>query len=156
MFAVWTMMNVYIESAEKSTTVIDEINDLIYGIIEKLTPDEFEADYIELIGANGDISYETGIGFGTDTKVYVNDSANNKVVATYSLVVYGDVDGDGVADGQDVVLAQMLCDGILTEDTVSKAVYEAADCNHDGEITQDDVNEIINAGLLTSKINQTK
>ena len=40
--------------------------------------------------------------------------------------------------------------------SVSKAVYEAADCNHDGEITQDDVNEIINAGLLTSKINQTK
>ncbi len=156
MFAIWTMMNIYIESADKSTTIIDEINDLICGIAEMLTPDKFESDYIELIGSNGDISYETGLGFGTDTKVFVKDTANNKVVATYTLVVYGDVDGDGVADGQDVVLAQMLCDGILTEDSVSKAVFEAADCNHDGEITVDDVNEIINAGLLTFEIIQTK
>ena len=156
MFAVWTMMNIYIESAKESTTIIDEINDLIYGIAEMLTPDRFESDYVDLIGSNGDISYETGLGFGTDTKVYVKDSSNGNVVATYSLVVYGDVDGDGVADGQDVVLAQMLCDSILTEDSVSKAVYKAADCNHDGEITEEDVNEIINAGLLTSKINQTK
>lgn len=156
MYAIWTTMNIYIESADKATTVIDEIKDLIYGIAEKLTPEAFEDNYIKLIGTNGNITYETGLGFGTDTKVYINDTTNNNIVATYSLVVYGDVDGDGVADGQDVMLAQMLCDGILGESDVSKAVYAAADCDHDGNITEDDVYEIIDAGLLTFKINQTK
>ncbi|MBQ8782945.1 MAG: InlB B-repeat-containing protein [Clostridia bacterium] len=156
LYAVWSMMSIYIESAEDSTTVIDEINDLIYGIEEGLTENEFETQYVEIVGSNGEIDYETGLGFGTDTKIYVKNSADNTVVATYTLVVYGDVDGDGSADGQDVILAQMLADGILTEETVSPAIYEAADCNHDGDITAEDITEIINSGVRTFEIIQTK
>ncbi len=156
LFAAWSMMNIYVESADDSETVIDEINDLIYGIDENLTPEKFEDEYIEIIGSNGDIVYETGYGFGTGTKVLLKETANNTVIATYTLVVYGDVDGDGKADGQDVILAQLLADGILGKDDVSKAVFEAADCNHDDAITDEDVNEIINSGLLTFNIIQTK
>lgn len=156
MFAVWSMMSVYIESADNSTTVIDEINDYIYGIKEGLSENGFETQYVQIVGVNGSLNYEKGLDFGTDTKVYVKDSSDDSVVATYTIIVYGDVDGDGYADGQDVMLTQMLADGILGKDDVSSAVYEAADCNHDGEITAEDVTEIVNSGIRTFEILQTK
>ncbi len=154
LYAVWSMKSVYIEPADESTTVIDSIHKFIYGIAQKLTTEAFEQDYIVLVGQNGDISYETGLGFGTDTKVIVK--SNDSVTSTYTVVIYGDVDGDGAADGQDVMLAQMLSDGILTKDNVSPAVFEAADCDHDGEITENDVKLIISSGIYTAEIVQTK
>ena len=50
----------------------------------------------------------------------------------------------------------MLADGILAKDDVSVAVFEAADCNHDSQITDEDVELIINSGILTYTITQVK
>ncbi len=156
MYAVWSMITLYIESADDSSTVIDAINGLIYGVKENLTEDEFESQYIEIVGENGAIDYEKGLDLGTGTVIKLRDTATDSVVATYTLVVYGDVDGDGVADGQDVVLTTMLANGYLTSSDVSHAVFEAADTDHDGEITANDVAEITNSGLMTFDIIQTK
>ncbi len=156
LYAIWQMIPVYIETKDDSTTVIDEINKLIYGLEENLDQNEFQANYVELIGESGTIEYQTGLGFGTGTKAFVKNTIDNSVVATYTLVVFGDLDGDGVADGQDVVMATALADKHLTQADVGEAVFKAADCNHDGEITSADVTEIINSGILTFDILQSK
>ncbi len=156
MYAVWAMSQLYIEPNETTDTVIDEINSLIYGVAENLTENEFETQYIQIVGNNGDIVYEKGLDLGTGTKVVLKNTSDNTVAATYTLVVYGDVDGDGVADGQDVILATMIKDNILSKADVGAAVYEAADCNHDGIINDDDITEIINSGTLSFDIIQSK
>ncbi|MGN1480024.1 MAG: InlB B-repeat-containing protein, partial [Acutalibacteraceae bacterium] len=156
LYAVWTMVTIGIEPAEGANTVIDNISSLIYGVREKLSQSDFEADYVSLIGDNASVKYTPGLGFGTGTLVELKDSSTDSTVKTYSLVVYGDLDGDGVSDGQDVMLAKMLADGILGKDDVSAAVFEAADCNHDSQITDEDVELIINSGVLTYTITQVK
>ena len=150
------MVTISIEPAEGSDTVIDNISSLIYGVKEKLSQSDFESDYVSLIGDNASVKYTPGLGFGTGTLVELKDSSTDSTVKTYSLVVYGDLDGDGVSDGQDVMLAKMLADGILGKDDVSAAVFEAADCNHDSQITDEDVELIINSGVLTYTITQVK
>lgn len=154
LYAVWKPVTARIEADEESTTFVDNIHHIICGVKERITSLEFEADYIDVIGTNAEVRYENGIGFGTGSKVtlYQNDSK----VVTYELVVYGDVDGDGIADGQDVQLATMIKEGLITKAQAGEAVYEAADCDHDGKITDNDIQLIINSGIKTQVIDQTK
>lgn len=93
-------------------------------------------------------------GFGTSAKV--NLMLENDMVETYTVVLFGDVNGDGWYDGQDAVLVNMIANGMLTREQVGEAVWMAADCNHDGVIDQDDVDLLNRAGLLLSKVDQTK
>ncbi len=154
LYAVWNAVTVRIEPSEESTTVVDNILNLILGVKERITKSEFQNDYVDIIGENGKLEYKDGIGFGTGSEITLCES--NNVVKTYKLVVYGDVDGDGIADGQDVQIATMLKEGILTKAQAGEAVYEAADCNHDGSITDDDIHIIINSGIKLQQVDQTK
>lgn len=156
LYAVWKLETVIIKPADSSSTVVDNTNHFIYGVAEKMTKDVFEKEYIELIGDNADIEYQTGIGFGTGTIITAVDTSDGESVSTYTLVVYGDLDGDGIADGRDVLLAQMLANGMLDASSVGETVFEAADCDHDGKVTQNDVELIINSGVMTYTVTQTK
>ncbi len=63
------------------------------------------------------------IHIGTTDKIVVYDD-NNQVVAEYSLVTYGDADGDGVFDVIDSTIAA-LCLNDLMDSSDSAAIYEA-------------------------------
>ena len=45
---------------------------------------------------------------------------------------------------------------MLAKEQVGEAAWLAADCNHDGEINQADVDILIQAGLLLAEVDQTK
>lgn len=49
-----------------------------------------------------------------------------------------------------------LANGLLTQDSVSEAVYTAADCNHDGVVDSLDVAILEQAGLLLANVDQSK
>ena len=83
------------------------------------------------------------------------DSEKN-TVSEITATIFGDVNGDGWYDGQDAVIVNMLANGMLTREQVGEAVWMAADCNRDGVINQLDVELLNRAGLLLSKIDQTK
>ncbi len=154
LYAVWKEVNVRLDPAEKSTTVVDDVLNIISGVKERISSIDFLSDYVDVIGENGNVTFEKGLGFGTGSKIklYENDS----LVKTYQLVIYGDVDGDGVADGQDVQIALMLKNGMLKKAQVGEAVWEAVDCNHDGRISDDDVQIIIESGIKLQTVDQTK
>ncbi|MBQ7596562.1 MAG: InlB B-repeat-containing protein, partial [Clostridia bacterium] len=154
LYAVWTDVPAAIEPADNSDTVVDAVYKLISGLCERITAAVFESDYIEVTGRNADVTIEQGIGFGTGSKAILTQ--NGSTVATYEIVIYGDVDGDGIADGRDVQIAQLLAEGLLTKANVGAAVYEAADFDHDGEITENDVQLIVESGIFTQTIDQTK
>ena len=131
-----------------STASIDFDTGIITGLSSNLTSLD---GYIEITDESCELKYEK---IGTDAVVYL--TRNDEVIDAYTVVLFGDVNGDGWYDGQDAVLVNMIANGMLTREQVGEAVWMAADCNHDGVIDQGDVDLLNRAGLLLSKVDQTK
>lgn len=131
--------------------VIDNNNKFVYGLDAGLQTISSYA-----YAGDGFTIYETAgkLGFGTSSKIDV--MYENNVAATYMVVLFGDVNGDGWYDGQDAVLVNMIANGMLTREQVGEAAWLAADCNHDGKIDQTDVDLLNQAGVLLSNVDQTK
>ena len=108
------------------------------------------ADYISVTDG---YHYEYN-GGGTGSKVEIYDKKNN-LVDTYSILIYGDINGDGWHDGRDAVLVNCIYNGMLTEEQVNSSQWLAADCNHDGKIDEADYILLVNCGIFLSKIEQT-
>ena len=92
-------------------------------------------------------------GFGTGTKATLTDGEN--VLGEYTILIFGDVNGDGWYDGEDAFLVNLIVQGILDEDDVGTAIWTAADCNHDGVIDEADVDLLNGAGLLLNNVDQS-
>ena len=92
------------------------------------------------------------IGTGTLVEIY----KDGYLVDAYTVVIFGDVDGDGWYDAQDAFIVSLIANGLLTREQTGEAKYLAADCNHDGEINASDVEILQNAGLLLSDVDQSK
>ena len=138
-------------SISGSGAVITE-NNLVYGLAAGLDSIEgyvtASADGCEVkVTKSGD-----KIGTGTLVEIY----KDGYLVDTYTVVIFGDVDGDGWYDAQDAYIVSLITNGLLTREQTGEAKYLAADCNHDGEINASDVEILQNAGLLLSDVDQSK
>ena len=136
-----------------STTVIDSENKLIYGLASGLNRYN---DIYNYIAISDDYYVEfssDSIGTGTVLSLY---NYEGNLTDEYTIIVFGDVNGDGWYDGQDAVTVSMIAGGMLTREQVGEAVWMAADCNHDGVIDQADVDLLNQAGVLLSSVDQTK
>lgn len=125
---------------------------LVYGFEQKLTsekfPDFFSSDYAT-------VTLEPSSGFaGTDSiiKVVYPDGSEDE----YRIVIFGDINGDGVCDGQDSVIAEAMASGMLTQEQIGNAAYTAADGNHDGSVDKNDAELFKNSGVYLSSVKQTK
>ena len=130
-----------------STAVIDYEKNLITGIqvnLNSLTP------FIQVTDDTCSLQYQS---IGTGKEVYL--TRDNEIVDTYTIVVFGDVDGNGWYDGTDAFYVNCIVNGLLTKDDVGDAVWLASDCNHDGKIDQADVSLLESAGLLLADVDQT-
>lgn len=94
--------------AADSTTVIDTENGIIYGLIdgdyEELT-DLVEQGYCEFEG-DGYVVYEFVGNYktlGTGAKVKVYRSSDDELIAEYTILIYGDNNGDGYVATEDLV-----------------------------------------------------
>ena len=93
---------------------------------------------------------------GTGAKFNVVKWIDGSVADTYTAVLFGDVDGDGKYDGADAYKVNLMVNGHLTKEQVGNEIWAAADCNHDGVIDASDVALLERAGLLLTKIDQSK
>ena len=96
------------------------------------------------------VSYE-GTQIGTGTKISLTADGKTTV---YDAVIFGDVDGSGVVDGDDSFIVTMIINGFFTKDTLGNAKWFAADVNFDGTIDAADLDLITKAGLKQHTINQ--
>ena len=90
---------------------------------------------------------------GTGSKAILMNE--NEPVQEYTVLIYGDINGDGFYDGQDAVLASCLANGMLTKEDVGELAFRAADCNHDEIIDDQDVWILNEAGAILAEVNQT-
>lgn len=125
---------------------------LIYGFEQELNSENF-SDYFSSDYAK--ITLEPSskqAGTGSRIKVAYPDGSNTE----YSIVIFGDINGDGACDGQDSVIAQAIASGMLTQSQIGDATYSAADGNHDGSIGFEDCELFKMSGVYLSSVIQTK
>lgn len=149
-----------IEPKDGSTTVISEIDGVnyIYGLDTGLTEQELIDNYI-CCGENASIEFEycdnqtVGI-IGTATKIIVKSTVTGKIDGTYTVLIYGDVNGDGECDATDSICVSCIAAEMLDENQIGKARYLAADCNHSGTADDTDAEMLSDISLYGGKIEQ--
>ncbi len=99
------------------------------------------------------LSYSQNV-IGTGTKI--NLIFDENVVFSYTALVYGDVNNDGLYDGQDSLIVLLMQWGSLNANNTPAYTLEAGDINRNGAIDQDDVETLQYAGLLLSEIPQNE
>lgn len=131
---------------------VDKNNHFIYGFAPGL---ENIDEFIILKSSEFTFSYanlKKHVSTGTAIQVI----HNGEVVEEYTIIIFGDVNGDGWYDGMDSVLVNCIANKMLGEDALTTAQMYASDCNHDGIIDEFDVEILQQAGLLLQSIDQTK
>ena len=127
-------------SLKDTATVSLEEGNLITGIYPgSVTPAQLKT---MLVGNNfiSDAKLKTG----SQIRLY---GADGKLSDTGTVVVFGDTDCDGNADGQDAFIVSMIMLGMLHDTDIDAARMRAADYNNDGSINDLDFNLIFNSGL---------
>lgn len=106
---------------------------------------------VEIINIKDEILDNDNI-VGTGTKINFKN-ANGDIVYTYTLLIYGDVDGDGEILASDYVIIK---NHIMNDGGITGIKIKAADVNGDGEILANDYvvikNHIMNdGGIIVQK-----
>ena len=142
-------------SAESgSDIIIDSENMTVTGLGAARSAADFLA-YDVLTDGNCYAELDGDVA-GTGAKLLIKNVVNGGVFEEYSIVIYGDVDGDGLCDATDAYKVNLIINGWLTREQVGEAAWAAADCNHDGVIDSLDAELLERAGLLLSQIDQSK
>ncbi len=155
---------------------IDETNSYLFGLEEGFaTPeaiDEFGGtfnDYMLLYGmamspvdgydlATGITSTKTGNGTGAVIKMYEYDEEGNLVnprKTDYTVVIFGDVDGDSYANAMDSLILKAFASFKLTEEQIGQAAVYAADADDNGAIEVKDAKLYEANAIMRDTISQT-
>lgn len=110
----------------------DSTFNYIYGLNERYTNIYDYISVAEGTGTSEFIPSENGLGTGSVLNVYDNDG---KLFATYQIIIFGDLNGDAVADGQDAVITSFIID---SPDSFDHYQYFAADVDFDNLVSEND------------------
>ncbi len=133
----------YITSAAGSGTVFDKATGFIYGLEAGITTAEFESSYIDISdGVHLEYSPDTG-SLGTGTIVSIVDDTTSSIRASHTIVIFGDVNGDGAIDSIDAGILVDIENYIRTWDAQNDAAYYLA-----GGVNGDGAPDSIDAGMM--------
>ena len=129
------------------------IDNVIFGLNRGMTPMDFTESFLSDAEKSVKFSVSDNEKLGTGSTVTV--SYGEDIDVEYKVLIFGDVNGDGLYDARDSVIVNCLLNGLLTKEQVGETVYNAADADHDERITHNDVYLIEQAGLFINNISQT-
>lgn len=129
---------------------VDYADNVAYGLAAGI--DSLD-NYTNIIADGCEWIYEPGkYGFGTGSTAVLKKG--DETVGEYTILIYGDVNGDGWYDAEDAFLVNLIVNSLLTEDKLPDYMWTAADCNHDGVINEFDVELLMGAGVRKNDIDQ--
>ena len=131
-----------------SSTVIK--NGFIYGLTAGCTSLN---DYVE-VKEGFTLEYDTSARIGTG--LTVKAKRNDLVVENCTVIIFGDLDGNGWYDGTDAYFVRLVTSGMIPQTALTEAQLLAADANHDGVIDSADVALLEQAGLLLAEVDQVR
>lgn len=139
--------------AYDSTAVIDKENMYIYGLDEGMVTTAELKQKIKVSGSGASMKIDfTDYGMGTGTKV--NLVVGGQTVKTYTIVLFGDVNGDALIDGFDIQDIASSANLLLVFSDSSKSF--AADVNGDGSIDGFDIGKVSNVVSMLDVLDQAK
>lgn len=148
---VGTVADLVPNTAYDSKAVIDKTNKIVYGFDTGMTlPADISRKVI--VTGSGTLGIEmTDYGYGTGTKL--NVIVDDEVVDTYSIIIFGDINGDCFVDSIDTYTMSMVCSklDILSDSNMIKA----ADINNDGIVDMIDFVVLLSVSKGTYVIDQT-
>ncbi len=137
----------YLVAASGKTTVVDSDNHIVYGLTKDLTTTTILDWVTAKNGYTATVSASSGTTMGTGSTIKVTKSGESYVLATYTVIIYCDLNGDGTINDDDIEIIGKHLDGIslLAE---GSAAFIAADLNRDNLITEADYD------LFSETVNQ--
>lgn len=134
-----------------NTTVIhDSAKEYIYGL------DEGFADitsYVTVKDGTGTaelVQTANGNGTGSQLKIY---TLKGELYKTFTIIIFGDVNGDCKADGMDAVIMGCMTNGMGEYDN---CVTFAADVDFDGSVSDTDIETVKKYAIKTGYISQIR
>ena len=76
-------------------------------------------------------------------------------VYSFTVLIYGDLNGDSMYDGQDAFIVRLMLYDMLNSSNTDSLYFEAADVNRNGNVDSEDMRTLEQAGLLLSEIQQS-
>lgn len=152
--ALWTLEEINLIAKPGSTTIIDQNTGFIYGLEAGISESAFGTDFTQILG-NGELRttyYDTD--FGTGTKVELLGLGTGTVLKTYYIVIFGDVNGDGLVDTADKNLLALAA-SYQAAFVPGRAFELAADLTQDGVVDAFDLNMLKAAVIGIGTIDQT-
>ncbi len=140
---------------DSSAICLDNEKGYVYGIDVDVNTagniaSQFANDNVVIYDLNGNNVSPTGL-CATKYRVCLVDS-NGNVYDEKHIIIYGDVNCDGLVDGEDAVYINFINYGFI--ENVDEIILEASDVNHDGVIDLSDSWIVEDAGLYNNIISQ--
>ena len=132
------MLDGYFKEAEGTTTVIDTELGFIYGLDIGLMDLEGYVEY------SSSVSYETPDGIGTGATL--TTFRGGEEWETYTIVIFGDLNGDGVIDIYDASILAAMVNGDMELEEGDVLLF-AADLNGDTAV------DIYDLAILNAVVN---
>ncbi len=124
----------------KAGVVVDNGNGYVLGVEEGTSSIGAAVNFVS--GYTATASLVDGV-IGTGSTITVTNTTNNSVVATFTAVVFGDIDGDGIITDDEYTTIENHAYGtdtsVLIEGTLA---FVAADADMNGRITEEDLDFI--------------
>ncbi len=140
-----------ITKVDDTTTAFDPINKFVFGLKTGLSS---YFSFVTNVGPGYIEPTPTSNGSGTGTVISL--IVNGEVIDSYTVAIFGDVDGDGKTNANDSLLVSLYADGLLSSSSSFSPVQSfAADENHDGYVDANDSYDLEMAGLYAYSVNQT-
>ncbi len=136
LYAIWNNVAIELKLVENSGSVLDEEKGILYGFEAELTPEDMAA-YLGVEG-NGHLEYVCNGYIGTGTTVKLINDATGQSEAEYTIVIFGDLNGDGQINQFDKSILKSMNTG-ATPVTDDDFFCYAADINNDGDVNQFDM-----------------
>ena len=131
--------------------VVDEVNRFIYGLPEGLSGNAELKEYVKVTGKAVIRSKPTDYGYGTGTVVTLNIDA--VPVKSYTVIIFGDLDGDAICDLNDLPNVLAFTSG--SSSCEDQAILFAGDLSNDGVIDLNDLPTFLAVIGGTMVIDQT-
>lgn len=134
-----------------NTTVIhDSAKEYIYGLDEGFAD---IASYVTVKDGTGTaelVQTANGNGTGSQLKIY---TLKGELYKTFTIIIFGDVNGDCKADGMDAVIMGCMTKGMGEYDN---CVTFAADVDFDGSVSDTDIETVKKYAIKTGYISQIR
>jgi len=153
LYAVWVDIEVRLTARAGATTVVNEQKAFIYGLTPGISRQVLADEYILVLG-DGRLEFSRDI-IGTGTEVTLISNITNEAVAVYTVVIYGDLNGDGNIDSGDAGKIIDYENFRFSWNMNSDAAYlQAGDLNGDGNIDSGDAGITVDSENFFISIDQ--